>query len=504
LVVSRHIAGRLTMEFIDSTLISVGATPLSEALSLIYDNAFKVCLIYAPFWAIIVTVLMVSPLTIVLPQYVKGWLRWPWTEATSKNQWVIHGKHYDLTPLYETHPGGSMMLRTCRGSECTGLFESYHMFIDREKHMKMLKMYEIKKDSGIELMPLEAPESYEYNDDFHMALKEMVKDHFKGKPKGAHKMEWPNLIATGTCFVVYYYLIYKMIHDDWAYAIPFIGICASYLTFNCMHDASHGALVTVPWLNDIFAHAAGPYGVNVASWMIQHVSSHHIYTNDHGDVDLHHFPMFEFTGDKKSYDPRPFLAHLFMLFMVTSTTIEHLVLVVPYSIIFGHYDLLTGEVMYGKIKSIATHRAELFFRITGEFVGTIAFLVYSGYHMGVIKGFVYHMTVYLVASYIFTFFTQVSHFQSECFEKKEDEREKSWAKRQVASSMDFAPDSHLWAQLSGGLNTQAIHHVMPAVSAMHLRSLYPKFRAVCQKHNVELKENVSMDSFFWGYVNFAN
>merc|ERR1712232_1215222 len=123
---------------------------------------------------------------------------------------------------------------------------------------------------------------------------------------------------------------------------------------------------------------------------------------------------------------------------------------------------------------------------------------------GFVHGFCFFLSVIVVVSYLFSFFTQVSHLQQECFldEKKRDEL--SFAKRQVLSSMDFAADSFWWGHISGGLNTQAIHHCFPSVSAMHLREMYPKFRVICKKHGVQLKEASSLWSFVWGFISLAN
>ena len=42
--------------------------------------------------------------------------------------WTIHGNSYDLTPLLHWHPGGAAILKFAYGTDCTALFESYHVF----------------------------------------------------------------------------------------------------------------------------------------------------------------------------------------------------------------------------------------------------------------------------------------------------------------------------------------------------------------------------------------
>ena len=54
--------------------------------------------------------------------------------------------------------------------------------------------------------------------------------------------------------------------------------------------------------------------------------------------------------------------------------------------------------------------------------------------------------------------------------------------RQATTSLDYAVHSELWRFLTGGLNVQAIHHVLPVVNSCHYTKLYPKFFAICEKH----------------------
>merc|ERR1712206_31056 len=111
---------------------------------------------------------------------------WP-SKSDLPDEWIIHGKRYNLKPFYSMHPGGAYVLRSAKGSDCTGLFESCHTFIDSEVLLKMAAKYEI---TGGE--PPSSP-STTCADPFYTDVKDMARDHFKGKGKGAHKMTWPRL-----------------------------------------------------------------------------------------------------------------------------------------------------------------------------------------------------------------------------------------------------------------------------------------------------------------------
>lgn len=69
---------------------------------------------------------------------------------------------------------------------------------------------------------------------------------------------------------------------------------------------------------------------------------------------------------------------------------------------------------------------------------------------------------YVVAGLLFMGATQISHIQEQCQAQKVLD-EKDWIKRQAMTSLDYAVDSDLWRYLTGGLNTQALHHSLPPV-----------------------------------------
>jgi len=88
---------------------------------------------------------------------------------------------------------------------------------------------------------------------------------------------------------------------------------------------------------------------------------------------------------------------------------------------------------------------------------------------------------YMVSSLCFMTVTQISHIQEAC-QNANVAHEPDAYKRQVMTSMDYSPDSRLVGFLTGGLNMQSIHHVLPSISSTHYRKMYPKFREVCIKH----------------------
>lgn len=460
------------------------------------DNLYPIFYPFIPYWTIILVALCISPLTILLPQLLQKELSWP-LKADIPDVWIINGKRYNLKGWYKEHPGGALAIRSARGSDCTGLFESCHTFIDREVLLKMLARFEIK--DGVA-----APEpAMVFSDSFYEDLKQMARDHFKGRGRGAHKMSGSHLALCAALLGIFWYLIYHMLTTDAMWVTFPIGFLAWYMTGNMMHDGSHNALVSSPFGNWVLSHAAFPFGVNVASWRIQHVMTHHIYTNeeDH-DVDLYHFnPLITMKSGVNSVN---IVLHFVRVLYLMATSMPHLTLVVPYGLVFGQTDPAHGHKMYDQVQSIIAHRAELRLEIIGEMVAQFLFWCVCAYYQGPVRALCLNMMAATISSYCFSFFTQVSHLQEECFADEKTLETLSFAKRQVFTSKDFSADSPFWGHISGGLNTQAIHHCMPSISAMHLREMYPKFRQVCKKHGVEVKEEASLASHLWGFIAFSN
>jgi len=464
----------------------------------VFANLHPVFWLYVPYWTLILSALAISPLSVLLPQLLKGELRWQCKEE-GEDVWYVHGRKYNLRPFFKQHPGGSHVLRASRGADITGLFESYHIFIDREVLLKMLTMYEIKEGGQQQLAPLQKAVPA---DPFHEDLKQMVRDHFKGQPKGSHKMTPFHLALCFLNWAVMMCLTYHMLTTDAKWTIPILGFCSWYMIGNVMHDASHNALVMTPWINRLLAHTAFPYGISISSWHIQHVTSHHVYTNGEQDVDLYHFdPIITLKNGVGTVHA---LLHFLRVTLIFSTAIPHLAIVVPYGLLCGQVDPMHGHRMYDHFRDTMAYRKSLRGDILAELLALFGFFGLVYYMQGLAKGLAFHMSIMVVTSYLFSFFTQVSHLQAECFPDAKAQAEPSFMKRQVTTAMDFSADSALWGHVSGGLNTQAIHHCVPSVSAMHLRALYPKFRQVCRKHSVELKEARSLGAFLWGFIQFSN
>mmetsp|Transcript_90924 Transcript_90924/g.211564 ORF Transcript_90924/g.211564 Transcript_90924/m.211564 type:complete len:523 (+) Transcript_90924:140-1708(+) len=412
--------------------------------------------------------------------------------------WTIHGKHYDLSSWAKEHPGGKWAIDLGRNRDCTGLFESYHVFVDEAKLDKILARFEIPsrksvkgEPNGVELDNNQT--GLVFRDEFHRDVKKLLRSHFKGK---SHKMKpWVAcLLAFLTCCEVY--VTYLFLHGS-AIAVvllPFIGwlLCA-----NVAHDGSHFAASRRPCLNTLASYMGMPLCFPSTGWHLQHVIQHHVYTNDEDDVDLYHFLPICRTSQITQWTTR-FSFQWLTIFALLPTTVGHLMFTVPVDLLSGQVDLVTGTKRYSQCQNLGDFVARFRSHIVLEWVACVAFFGLSVYMQG-FWGMRRLFMVYSISSYLFIINTQGAHLQGACMVGKEGQY-KSWAKRQTATSVNFHPDSYLWLLFTGGLNLQSLHHVAPCVGSSHFIDLYPEYKKLCQKHGVHVKEVKNIFEFFQGFL----
>lgn len=411
--------------------------------------------------------------------------------------WTIHGKKYDLTKFSEKHPGGAWALELGRNRDCTGLFESYHPFADPKRLAKTLACFEIKEADGSQKL-VEYPDGADnstglvFNDPFHEDVKNLLRKHFEGK---SYKMKpwWAVLCISLICLEAYFAYMFFQGSNLSIVMMPILGWL---LTCNVSHDGSHFAVSKTPWINSLASYAAMPMSYASTSWHIQHVIQHHVYTNDEDDVDLYHFlPLIRVTRATEWVSR--FRLQLLAVFLVLPTAAGHLLFIVPMDLLSGQIDAFSGRQRYDQSDNledfVVRHRKSIIF----ELACMVSWFALGLYSFGSLEGMRRLFLSWGLSSYLFMIITQGAHLQHECMVGKED---KSWAKRQARTALNFKTDSVLWLFLTGGLNMQSLHHVAPNIGSSHLMDIWPEYRKVCQKHGVELKEVKNIAEFFRGFL----
>lgn len=411
------------------------------------------------------------------------------------NSWTIHGKTYDLSAWAKEHPGGKWAIESTQNSDCTALFESYHVFIDHSKLMKMLTQFEVKCEYPTAAVARESLPvgdaslnhcGLQFCDAFHEDVKKMLRTHFQGK---SHKMK-PEV--AGLLLIVFFVALVtlRFYFQRHTWAVVALPSVAWTLAPNVAHDGNHFAASKHHWINAICSYSATPFFFSSTTWYLQHTVQHHAHTNDKDDVDLYHFLPVMRASLFTEWSPI-FKLQWFTCLLESAMVAFHLQFIVPTDLLTGQIDAITGKRRYSQAKNVedfvARHRSHIIFELLICYTWVILNFAWLGFAQGAFQ----LALSWSVSSCIFIAFTQLAHLQEQCM-LGEVETCKSWAKRQAATSVNFRTDSFFWYFISGGLNLQSIHHVAPGVSESHLMDIYPKFKDVCSKHGVELKEVPSM------------
>ena len=419
--------------------------------------------------------------------------------------WTIHGEQYDLRAFRDTHPGGSTALDLCRGSDATNLFEQFHVMNDR--HRATMRKYVV---AAADARPASLAPSKLHNE-----LKAMVRDHFKGNPYDGHKASWEHLAHMGAVFAVYAVGWRGWWRGDYVLGGVVLPVCAWLVMANFGHDGSHHAVSRRPWVNECALLTASPLLYSYGSWYQQHCASHHLETNDPDlDVDVQHHPFTrwhrDLLRDKPWMTGAVNLAWHFTAFLVSTINMSNVhswkFVFVPW--VQRHVTKTPLPPFFApdnEVYCAAEHAAgrdaphELaFFKVsgrmhrTGFFDGWRGYVAVAAYLSGLVflatpffrfgvgaRALFFALVPYVVTSALFFTVTQISHVQAPCQEPPATD---DFFAIQARTSLDYGCDSELWRFLTGGLNVQSIHHVMPGVNSCHYTKLYAKFHAICAKH----------------------
>jgi fatty acid desaturase len=226
---------------------------------------------------------------------------------------------------------------------------------------------------------------------------------------------------------------------------------------------------------------------NPVVWQHQHTYAHHSYTNsfDH-DPDLHHFETL-----LRVHRHFPLRAR-YRLQSSAAFVVMAWALVVIGTCFWIPWGVLQSSSLYGMVP------------VSRPLGMWIHFALYLGIVM--VAPYFFHETVgeataavllhMFTSGLLFAFFSQINHLNEHSLDasvvaglvkSSSTAHTSSWAKVQVETSNNFAPDSRLWHVLSNGLNLQIEHHLFPGINHCHLHRISPVVRETCEEYGVRYK-----------------
>lgn len=252
------------------------------------------------------------------------------------------------------------------------------------------------------------------------------------------------------------------------------------------HDAGHFSASRCPAVNDACVWAMSLLA-NPVVWQHQHTYAHHSHTNSFAhDPDLHHFETLlrvhrKFPlRDRYRLQSSPVFVVLAWALVVVGTCFW-----IPWSV-------LQSGSLYGMVPVSRPWGMWLHFALYFGGVMVAPFFSHAT-PGGAILAVLTHM---FTSGLLFAFFSQINHLNEPSLDSSASETStapssssssSSWAKAQVETSNNFAPDSYAWHVLSNGLNLQIEHHLFPGLNHCHLHHIAPVVRRTCLEHGVQYK-----------------
>jgi linoleoyl-CoA desaturase len=314
---------------------------------------------------------------------------------------------------------------------------------------------------------------------FHADLRARVERHFaeRGEPTTANGAMMVKIAAWIGTFALMWtlWLALPLPTLPWLGMGLLTGASAALMTLNVGHDAVHGALSRRRWVNTLFSWTFDVVGCSSRNWRVSHNGLHHSWTNVPGaDADLDPGPLLAFhPGARRPWHRlqhlyAPFLYALVVVNWVYRKDLEQITWRDP---ITGAAASLSArcELLCGKLLHI------------GLFV--VAPLLLTDHGVGVaLAGY--------AASLVGAGVTLAVIFQmAHCVEGvaypegSEGRLPYAWSDHQLHTTANFGA-TPLSTWMTGGLNHQIEHHLLPHVCHIHLPRLAPIVAACAREHGL--------------------
>jgi len=419
----------------------------------------------------------------------------------------VHGKWIDTKGW--NHPGGTYALSYGLGRDATTLFEMHHPFVKRGKLKAILKKLEISDPKRI--MKLEEacaaedvdgaavfnwPGGIDKMSAYRTDLVREVGGYFEAEAKRQGITVREAIKAPLGWWIerVVYLVLAVAIYVFWTLptgsylsvfaVVPFFWMA----TASMMHEGSHFALSSKPWVNTFGTHCA-PWLAPSWAWIIQHVVGHHAHTNIVSrDPDLYHAPQnWRYHPDIEWSPAHSNQTMFFWLIWGVATMSTSL------------RNELYGEGRYNKVVSFLPRPSGGWEYATSlRFSAMFAVLFVLPHFTMPAHGaaILIPLMIWTGLSFTFMFFSQVSHLDHESIgvHIRDD-----FFKHQTETAQDYAVDSRFWNIYSIGLNCQVAHHLFPTIGYGHYPQIHPLIKAVAERHQVKYKVFPDWWAVFYRY-----
>ena len=253
-----------------------------------------------------------------------------------------------------------------------------------------------------------------------------------------------------------------------------LGMAIPLVAVNVGHDAIHGAYSKKKWVNQLLSHTFNFNGASAYMWKKMHNVAHHTYTNVHDyDEDIESVPILRLSPKTPIMKIHKF-QHIYAFLLYGLGTIS-------WALIKDYKKFFKNEVgNYNDDKHPAKEYFYLFFYKAINYTLFMAlpfiFIELPWYHilgglglMHFIAGF------YLAVVFMLAHIVEHVHYPNPNVETGSIEN--SFMIHQLYTTCDFGRRSRLVGYMTGGLNTQVVHHLFPLMCSVH----YPKISDIVKQ-----------------------
>lgn len=256
------------------------------------------------------------------------------------------------------------------------------------------------------------------------------------------------------------------------------GLISLFVVFNVGHDAVHRAIFSKQKWNKIFSYSFNLMGVNQYSWYLKHNIGHHRFTNIHDkDLDIETVPLFRVSPHTRHRWYYRF-QHIYILPLYGILSLI-LVFIVDFAVMF--------RIKPENIKR-SLFREWIILLVTKLFyISYIIILPIYILPLSVEEVLLSFLAMHFLVGLIISLVLLPSHFNEHAQFYMQEEMSgagTSWARHQLATTIDIAAQSKLMNFLVGGLNTNTIHHIYASVAHAHLITLSKILEETAQKFDV--------------------
>src|SRR4051794_783453 len=310
--------------------------------------------------------------------------------------------------------------------------------------------------------------------DFHLAVKAKVGAYFESEGVTRYG-DW-RVLVKGIILISVTAGLYALILSNRLTGLPLLlaallfGVSCILVSFNLAHDAAHDALTPSRRLNRVIYVATFLLnGTSPYLWRRRHVGSHHTFPNvQGGDADMDDNPFLRVTPSSP-YRRHFRHQHLYapLVYMLFS----------PYTVFVYDFEFFFRDRLANMDLKHDLRRLRVMAIVACEKLAyfalmlVIPLLVLDQPWWAVVLGFA---VMQCAASLAFTLPLVSTHVAGEIAFPEADESglvEGSWATHQLATSMDYSPDSRLANWVLGAVNAHAAHHLFPDICHVHYVAL---------------------------------